>query len=67
MEMSVNMGVESGLVPSNVGLNFGMPGQGALLNEEFFVEMVGWTVREFFKGELDNFMGQFPPSRPTQS
>ena len=57
MEMSVNMGVESCLVPSNVGLNFGTPGQGVLLNEEFFVEMVGWTVREFFKGELDNFMG----------
>lgn len=60
MEMSVNIRVESDLVPSKDGLNFSTQGHGAL--------MVGRSVREFFKAELDNFMDNFHPAgQPSRS
>ena len=58
----VGRGDKREMVTSCEELNFEMSGDNPFMNEEFYVEVVDRSVREFFKSELDNFIGLFPLS-----
>ena len=38
----------------------------ALIDEEFLMNVVGMRLKEVFPTEFENFMGQFPFSRPAR-
>ena len=67
VERPVDKGVNSGWAPSSDGLKFGAMGEGTMLNEEFFLNLVGRCLQKYFKGEYDSFIGAVPLQRAKQA
>ena len=57
MDRSVDKGVDSDLTSSSDRLKSGATCEGTLLSEEFFLNCVRQGLQEYFKGELENFVG----------